>query len=72
MLKQRDAGGVTSGSLEGARSANGGEPGAAAEVRRWSARPKKDGVLQLLRGEPVDAVSRAVSVPAILAWGIAN
>ena len=63
MLKKRDAGGVTPGSLEGARSASGGEPGAAAEVQRWSARRKKEVVLRLLRGEPVDAVSRAVSVP---------
>jgi hypothetical protein len=63
MLKKRDAGGVTPGSLEGARSARGGEPGAAAEVQRWSARRKKEVVLRLLRGEPVDAVSRAVAVP---------
>ncbi|MBN8285685.1 hypothetical protein, partial [Zoogloea sp.] len=36
----------------------GGEPGAAAEVKRWSAGRKKGVVLRLLRGEPVDAVSR--------------
>lgn len=54
---------VAPGSPEGARSATGGEPGAAAEVRRWSAGRKKEVVLRLLRGEPVDAVSREVGVP---------
>ena len=49
--------------LEGARSATGGEPGAAAIVTRWSAGRKKAVVLRLLRGEPVDAVSREVAVP---------
>lgn len=37
--------------------------GAAAEVKRWSVGRKKEVVLRLLRGEPVDAISRAVSVP---------
>ena len=55
--------GVAPGSLEGARSATGGEPGAAAEVKRWSAGRKKEVVLRLLRGESVDAISREVSVP---------
>ncbi len=55
--------GVAPGSLEGARSATGGEAGAAAEVKRWSAGRKKDVVLRLLRGEPVDAISREVGVP---------
>ena len=63
MLKRKDAGGVAPGSLEGARSATGGEPGAAADVKRWSAGRKKAVVLRLLRGEAVDAVSRDVSVP---------
>ena len=63
MLKMKDAGGVAPGSSEGARSATGGEPGAAAEVKRWSAGRKKEVVLRLLRGEPVDAVSREVAVP---------
>ena len=63
MLKRKDAGGVALGSPEGARSATGGEPSAAAEVRRWSAARKKEVVLRLLRGEAVDAVSREVSVP---------
>jgi transposase len=39
------------------------EPGAAAEVKCWSAGRKKAVVLRLLRGEPVDATSREVSVP---------
>lgn len=63
MLNERNVGGVAPGSLEGARSARGGEPGAAAEVKRWSVGRKKEVVLRLLRGEPVDAVSREVSVP---------
>jgi hypothetical protein len=63
MLNEKNAGGVAPGSSEGARSATGGEPGAAAEVKRWSAGRKKEVVLRLLRGEPVDAVSRQVAVP---------
>jgi transposase len=63
MLKEKNAAGVAPRSLEGARSATGGEPGAAAEVKRWSAGRKKEVVLRLLRGEPVDAISREVSVP---------
>ena len=63
MLNESKVGGVAAGSPEGARSATGGEPGAAAEVKRWSAGRKKEVVLRLLRGEPVDAVSREVSVP---------
>jgi hypothetical protein len=63
MLNEKDADGVAPGSPEGARSATGGEPGAAAEVKRWSAGRKREVVLRLLRGEPVDAISRAVSVP---------
>ena len=63
MLKGSKVGGVAPGSAEGARSATGGEPGAAADVKRWSAGRKKEVVLNLLRGEPVDAVSREVSFP---------
>jgi hypothetical protein len=63
MLNEKDADGVAPGSPEGARSATGGEPGAAADVKRWSAGRKREVVLRLLRGEPVDAISRAVSVP---------
>jgi len=63
MLKKKNVAGVAPGSLEGARSATGGEPGAAAEVKRWSAGRKKEVVLRLLRGEPMDAISREVSVP---------
>jgi transposase len=37
--------------------------GANAEVKRWSAGPKKEVVLRPLRGEPADAVSREVSLP---------
>ena len=63
MLIESKVSGVAPGSLEGARSATGGEPGAAAEVKRWSSGRKKGVVLRLLRGEPVDTVSREVSVP---------
>ena len=63
MLNEKNAVGVAPGSLEGARSATAGEPGAAAEVKRWSAGRRKEVVLRLLRGEPVDTVSREVSVP---------
>ena len=63
MLNERNVGGVAPGSPDGARSARGGEPGAAAEVKRWSTGRKKEVVLRLLRGEPVDAISREVSVP---------
>ena len=63
MRKELKVGGVAPGLLEGARSATGGEPGAAAVVTRWSAGRKKAVVLRLLRGEPVDAVSREVAVP---------
>ena len=63
MLNEKNAGGVAPGSPEGARSATGGGPGAVAEIKRWSAARKKEVVLRLLRGEPVDAVSREVAVP---------
>ena len=63
MKKESEVGGVAPGLLEGARSATGGEPGAAAIVGRWSAGRKKAVVLRLLRGESVEAVSREVAVP---------
>lgn len=63
MLNEKNAGGVAPGSPEGARSASGEDPGAAAEVKRWSAARKKEVVLRLLRGEPVDTVSREVAMP---------
>lgn len=62
-MQKKEVVGVARGSLEGARSATGGEPRAAAEIKRWSAGRKKGVVLRLLRGEPVDAISREVSVP---------
>jgi transposase len=63
MLNKSKVAEVVPGAVEGARSATGSAPGAAAEVKRWSANRKKEVVLRLLRGEPVDAVSRDVSVP---------
>ena len=62
-MSKKEEVGVAPGALEGARSATGGEPGAAAEIRRWSAGRKKEVVLRLLRGESVDSISRDVSVP---------
>jgi hypothetical protein len=63
MLKKSGIAGVEPGAVEGARSATGSSPGTAAEVKRWSASRKKEVVLRLLRGEPVDAISRELSVP---------
>ncbi|MBS3936838.1 MAG: hypothetical protein KGZ43_11770 [Sulfuritalea sp.] len=63
MLNESKVGGVAPGLPEGARSATGGEPGAAAEIKRWSAGRKREVALRLLRGESVDAISREVSVP---------
>jgi hypothetical protein len=63
MLNKSKVAEVVPGAVEGARSATGSAPVAAAEVKRWSANRKKEVVLRLLRGEPVDAVSRDVSVP---------
>ena len=57
--------GVALRSLEGARSATVSERSAAAagaEVKRWSANRKKEVVLRLLRGEPLDALSRELGI----------
>jgi transposase len=61
MLKKADANAVAPEAQEGARSATGSASGAA-EVKRWSTGRKRGVVLRLLRGEPLDAVSREVSV----------
>lgn len=63
MSKEVNAGGVAPGVLEGARSATGSAPGAAVEIKRWSSGRKREVVLRLLRSEPVDDLSREVSVP---------
>ncbi len=63
MLDEMKDGGVALGALEGARSATGSAPSAAAEIKRWSAGRKKQVVLRLLRGESVDAISRELAVP---------
>ena len=70
MLDELKDGGVALGGLEGARSATGSAPSAAAEVKRWSAGRKKQVVLRLLRGESVDALSRerAVSISRLEEW----
>lgn len=63
MLNENEVVGVALGALEGARSATGSAPSAAAEIKRWSAGRKKQVVLRLLRGESVDALSRELAVP---------
>lgn len=63
MLNESKVDRVALGTLEGARSATGSAPSAAAEVKRWSAGRKKQVVLRLLRGESVDALSRELAVP---------
>lgn len=62
MSKEKKKEGVAPGALEGARSATGSEPGAAAGVKRWSANRKKEVVLRLLRGESADALSRELGI----------
>ena len=62
MLNEMEVAGVALGALEGARSATGSAPSAAAEVKRWAAGRKKQVVLRLLRGESVDALSRELAV----------
>ncbi|WP_028232844.1 transposase [Paraburkholderia mimosarum] len=61
MLKKVKVEAVGPEALEGARSATGSASGAA-EFKRWSTGRKRSVVLRLLRGEPVDAVSREVGV----------
>jgi len=63
MLKKVPTQAVAPQALEGARSATGSACGGADEVKRWSTGRKRSVVLRLLRGEPVDAVSREVGVP---------
>ena len=46
------------GSAEGERSSTEAAP----EVKRWSANRKKEAVLRLMRGEPVDALSRELGI----------
>jgi transposase len=50
---------VSPGAEEGERSSTGAAP----EVtKRWSANRKKEVVLRLMRGEPVDALSRELGI----------
>ncbi len=57
----------TPGEAEGARRATGDSPGGAAvgplgPGQRWSVMRKREVFLRLLRGEPVDALSRELGV----------
>ncbi len=47
---------------EGARRATGESGGALAAGQRWSAGRKREVVLRVLRGEPLDALSRELGV----------
>jgi len=49
---------VSPGAAEGERSSTGVAP----EVKRWSANRKKEVVIRLMRGEPVDALSRELGI----------
>ncbi len=49
---------VSPGAAEGERSSTG----AGTEVKRWSANRKKEAVLRLMRGEPIDALSRELGI----------
>ncbi len=49
---------VVPGTAEGERSSTGAVP----EVKRWSANRKKEAVLRLMRGEPIDALSRELGI----------
>ena len=69
MVQSRKVKGPGSARMEGARRATGVRAdaaavgsGALAPGQRWSASRKRDVVLRLLRGESLDAVSRAVGV----------
>lgn len=52
------------GARRGARRATGGTPGAAGDPapKRWSVNRKKEAVLGLLRGGPVEALSRELGM----------
>lgn len=68
VAKKGGVSGVALVALEGARSATGSATSAAAaagggaEVKRWSTNRKKEVVLRLLRGEPIDALSRELGI----------
>jgi hypothetical protein len=70
VAKKGGVSGVALVAVEGARSATGSAASAAAaagdpvgaEVKRWSANRKKEVVLRLLRGEPIDALSRELGI----------
>jgi hypothetical protein len=66
--------GSARGEAEGARRATGAPPRAAVGPlgpgQRWSLRRKREGVLRLLRGEWIDALSRelGVEIDRLEAW----
>ena len=46
----------------GTAEGEGSSTGAVPEIKRWSANRKKEAVLRLMRGEPVDALSRELGI----------
>jgi transposase len=46
----------------GTREGDQGSQGNASEYKRWSAHRKKDAVLRMICGEPVDSLSRELSI----------
>lgn len=48
--------------LSGAAPVELRSPSAAPEVKRWSANRKKEVVLRMMRGEPLDALSRELGI----------
>jgi len=50
--------GINNGGIEG----DHGSPGNSSEYKRWSAHRKKDAVLRMICGEPLDALSRELCI----------
>ena len=70
MPKKADERQETAGDAEGARRATGASPAAAPPTvgpltpgQRWSRARKREVVLRMFRGEPMDALSRELGVP---------
>jgi hypothetical protein len=59
------------GAPEGARRATGGAPSGSGDDRgRFSARRKTEAILRVLRGEDLDALSRASEIAGIRVRGV--
>jgi len=65
MSRKSRSEGVTPSHTQGARRATGGSDGSGGALgpgQRWSAGRKREVVLRMLRGEPLDGLSRELSV----------